>query len=382
VSAAGDRIAVSFDATAFPVDARGAARYALDVVAALGRRDDITLTVVTRKGDGPRWARLGPVAVVEAAPVPRPLRLIWEQVGLPRVVRTADVDVHHAPHYTMPWRSPVPRVVTVHDMTFFDHPEWHERAKVPFFRRAITTAARHAAVIIVPSQATADLFLARFSPAGEVRVARHGVDLARFSPDESRPGSDSETIAALGLRSPYVLFGPATIEPRKDVPTLVRAFDTIAAEHPDVLLALAGGRGWGWTQAEAAIAAAAHGERVRHLGFVPDEAVPALLRRAAVVAYPSLQEGFGLPALEALACGAPLVTTTGSAMEEIAGDAALLVAPGDERALADALDALLRDDPGLPARRARGLTRAAGATWDGAADLHVAAYRSARDTPR
>ncbi len=367
---------VSFDATAFPADARGAARYALDVLAALARRDDVAMTVITRRGDGDRWARLGPTSVVERAPSARPLRLAWEQVGLPRELRRTGVAVHHAPHYTMPLRTRVPRVVTVHDMTFFDHPEWHERAKVPFFRRAITGAARHAAAIIVPSQATADLLLARFAPSGPVLVALHGMDHTRFRPDTD-PAADSTAVEGLGVHGRYVLFGPATIEPRKDVPTLIRAFDRVAADHPDVTLALAGGAGWGWDEAQEAITAARHGERVRHLGFVPDAVVPALLRGAAAVAYPSLEEGFGLPALEALACGAPLVTTTGSAMEEIAGDAALLVAPGDERALAAALDLLLRGDPEFPARRAKGLARAADMTWDRAAARHVDAYRVA-----
>ena len=368
-------IAVTFDATSFPVDARGAARYALDVVAALDRRDDVAVTVVTRKGDGSRWWALEPAAVIEAAPAPRPLRLLWEQSGLPRVIRRAGAAVHHGPHYTMPLRTSVPRVVTIHDMTFFDHPEWHERAKVPFFRRAITAATRHAAAIVVPSQATADLLLDRFTPAGPVVVARHGVDHTRFRPDAR--DDDEGVLEALGLRPPYLLFGPATIEPRKNVPALVRAFDAIAADHPEVVLALAGGRGWGWDAAEATIDAARHRERVRHLGFVPDDAVPALLRQAAAVAYPSLQEGFGLTALEALACGAPLVTTRGSAMEEVTGDAALLVAPDDEQALARALDVLLRGDPAFPARRAAGLERAAAATWDAAAAGHVEAYRAA-----
>lgn len=375
-------VAVSFDATAFPVDARGAGRYALDVVAALARRGDVTLTVITRRGDGARWVELGPAAVVEAAPEPRLLRLLWEQFALPRAAARAGAEVHHGPHYTMPLRTPLPRVVTVHDMTFFDHPEWHERTKVPFFRRAITAAARHAAAIIVPSRATAELFLARFTPVGPVSVVLHGVDHARFTPEEQRAGADDAVLADLGVRRPYVLFGPATIEPRKDVPTLVRAFDSIAGDHPGLTLALAGGRGWGWADAERAITAARHRHRVSTLGFVSDDAVPALLRCAAAVAYPSLQEGFGLTALEALACGARLVTTTGSAMEEVAGDAAVLVTPGDHQGLASALDTLVRGDPAFPARRDRGLARAATATWDEAAAGHAAAYGLARDSRR
>jgi glycosyltransferase involved in cell wall biosynthesis len=372
-------LAVSFDASAFPLDARGAGRYALELVAALARRDDVLLTVLSRRGDGGRWAALGPGTIVESAPASRPMRLAWEQATLPRELGRARVEVHHAPHYTMPLRAPVPCVVTVHDMTFFDHPEWHERAKVPFFRMAIGSAARRAAAIIVPSQVTADRFLDRFSPVGPVTVVPHGVDLARFRPDEPEPGADEAVLRSLGLRRPYILFGPATIEPRKDVPALVRAFDSVAAAHPEVTLVLAGGRGWGWASAERAIASARHRVRIRTLGFVDDAIVPALLRNAGVAAYPSLEEGFGLPALEALACGAPLVTTTGTAMEEVAGDAALLVRPGDESELASALDRLLGGDPAFAGRRESGLRRAALATWEAAAAGHVGAYRSAKD---
>ncbi|MEY2567804.1 MAG: hypothetical protein QOE35_2333 [Actinomycetota bacterium] len=375
-------IDVSFDATPFPVDARGAGRYALEVLEALAEREDVAMHVLARRGDGARWARLGPATVREVAPASRPVRLVWEQLGLPRALERAGVAVHHGPHYTLPVRARLPRVVTVHDMTFFDHPEWHERAKVPFFRRAIATAARRAAAIVVPSQRTADLFLARFRPAGPVSVVRHGVDHRRFRPEEPALGGDAAALSALGVHPPYVLFGPATIEPRKDVPTLVRAFDDIAGDHPGVTLVLAGGRGWGWAAAADAIAAARHPRRVTTLGFVDDAAVPALLRGAAAVAYPSLEEGFGLTALEALACGAPLVTTTGSAMEEVVGDAGLLVAPGDRSGLAVALDRVLTGDAGLQARRARGLARAATATWEAAAAGHAAAYRAALDGRR
>jgi glycosyltransferase involved in cell wall biosynthesis len=125
-----------------------------------------------------------------------------------------------------------------------------------------------------------------------------------------------------------------------------------------------------------AISAAHHGDRVRKTGYVPDEAVPALLRRAAAVAYPSAEEGFGMPALEALACEAPLVTTKGSVMEEVVGEAALLVPAGDVSALAGALDMLVRGDSRLAGRRALGRQIASRYTWARSAEAHVSVYRS------
>ncbi|HLH28195.1 MAG TPA: glycosyltransferase family 1 protein, partial [Acidimicrobiales bacterium] len=170
-----------------------------------------------------------------------------------------------------------------------------------------------------------------------------------------------------------------TIEPRKDVPTLVRAFARAAAAHPDALLVLAGGRGWGSDDVERAVAAARLGDRVVRPGYVDDETVPALLRASAVVAYPARYEGFGLPALEALACGAPVVTTEGTAMAEVTGGAASLVGPGDVDALAEALDAELSGRPPseAEARRRRGLEVAGRFTWAASAARHVEAYRMA-----
>jgi glycosyltransferase involved in cell wall biosynthesis len=373
--------------SAVPATPAGAGRYTLDLAAALVRRDDVGLVLVSRRHDDARWKGLsratGEAApeVVAAAPSARPLRLAWEQLRMPAVIRRTRPSVHHGPHYTMPERADVPVVVTVHDCTFFDHPEWHERSKVVLFRRAIRVAARRAAVIVCVSATTAERLSAVVDVRAPIVVAPHGVDHRRFVPDEPTAGADAAALESVGVATdrPYVLF-IGTIEPRKNVPALVRAFDRIAERHPDALLVLAGQPGWGADEVERAMMTAErHRHRIVHTGYVPDDAVPALLRRATVVAYPSLSEGYGLPALEALACGAPLVTTSGTAMAELAGDAATLVPPGDTEDLADALDAALSGHRGADAeaRRRRGLEIAAGRTWEASAACHVDAYRRA-----
>jgi glycosyltransferase involved in cell wall biosynthesis len=372
-----DALRLSLDVSAVPADPAGAGQYTLGLAGALAERTDVQLTLVSRSEDAERWERLAPNASVEAvAPAHRPVRLAWEQTGLPRRLRKLPVEVHHGPHYTMPEASKLPRVVTIHDLTYFDHPEWHRRSRVPFFRRAIRVAARHAEALVCVSARTAER-LSEICPAsGPVHVVPHGVDHQRFRPQEAESGADEAALVGLGINAPYVAF-VGTLEPRKDVRTLVRAFDRMCAAHGDLSLVVAGGIGWGTGAVDRAIAEVRHPERIVRPGYVADAVVPALLRQAAAVAYPSLEEGFGLPALEALACGAPLVTTTGSAMQEVVQGAAVLVTPGDVDGLAGALDLLVRRDDGLSARRTRGLAVAARHNWAASAAGHLTAYRAA-----
>jgi len=167
-----------------------------------------------------------------------------------------------------------------------------------------------------------------------------------------------------------------TLEPRKGVVPLLSAFDQVSRGHPDAVLVLGGQTGWGMAETERALASARHPERIVRTGYLPDEAVPALLRQAAVVAYPALEEGFGLPALEALACGAPLVTTEGTAMAEMAEGSALLVPPGDVAGLAAALGTALQEGR-TTARRSLGLAVAGRRTWEASVALHRHAYEVA-----
>ncbi len=293
--------------------------------------------------------------------------------------RSGGADVLHGPHYTLPPGSGLPGVVTVHDMTLLEHPEWHQRAKVVFFRRALRTVSRRAEVVVVPSEYVARGYLERF---GSDRPVIHR-NPARCGPCTlhsrgAHPGADEGALERLGIAWPYVL-NVATSEPRKNRATLVAAFSKIAPGNPDLRLVLSGGGGWRNDALEAAIAKSPARDRIIRTGYLENEAIPALLRRAAVVAYPSWSEGFGLPALEAIATGAPLVTTTASAMSEVTLDTALLVAPEDVDGLAEALEAQLGGGPEVERRRLQGIQRAAGYTWEASAAAHHEAYVLARE---
>jgi glycosyltransferase involved in cell wall biosynthesis len=371
-------VRVLLDVSAVPDQITGAGVYTTELVRALAPRDDLELTLAARKTDRERWAQLAPTAHVRnVVPSARPARLVWEQLGGPRLAADVGADLWHGPHYTMPLRLAIPAVVTVHDLTFFDHPEWHQRAKVFFFRRAIRASAQRAATVVCVSDTTARRLDALARPKGSVFVVNHGVDTARFTATGDRD-ADRARLDALGIAPPYLAF-VGTIEPRKNVPALVEAFTRVATDHDGLTLVLAGRDAWGTGAVDAAVASSPVADRIVRTGYVPADALPALLRGASAVVYPSFEEGFGLPPLEAMACGAPVLTTADVAAADLAGDAVAVVRDVDPESLAEGIRLVL--EPATQARlRAAGPAVGAGFSWAAAAERHVEAYRAAAAT--
>ena len=370
---------VSLDVSAVPLTPAGAGRYTIELARALGKRDDLTLQLIARRGDVERMAALGAGAVVPAVPNSTVTRLGYERLLLGRRIDRLRVDVHHGPHYTMPTTRRTPVVVTIHDLTFFDRPEVHEAAKVRFFRHAIERAARKAGCLVCVSQRTADDLARNVAVEVPVVVATHGIDHDRFKPTPPAPGADAAELELLGL-DPQArrIVALGTLEPRKGVTTLIAAATPHLVAGALDELVLAGQRGWGVEEIDRAIESSPAADRIVQLGYVRDDSVPALLRSAAAVAYPSLDEGFGLPALEALACGCPLITTAGSVMADLCGDAPWLVEAGNADALSEAIAEVLgASSEELGRRRELGLAQAAPATWATAAARHVEAYKIA-----
>ena len=368
---------LALDASAVPDQPAGAGRYVVELARRLPGRG-IDTTLITRRGDDVRWRQYSPDAhVAPLVPQARVARLAYEATRLGRSDVARASDVWHAPHYTMPRQGSTPCVVTIHDMTFFTNPEWHERAKVLFFRRAISYAAQHAQAIISVSEFTARLIDELLEGHAPVVVAPLGVDLDRFSLDAV---GDDEKLRAHGLSSvvDYFLF-VGTFEPRKGIDVLLDAFTEVARENPHVELWLAGQHGWGIDKVEARLSTHAAASRIRRLGFVPDDALAPLLRASRAAVYPSRGEGFGLPVLEALACGVPVVTSRDTVMEEVAGPAATLTAAGSAPDLARAMLELLEISPDQRRHAALvGRDRAETFTWARCVDQHVVAYHRAR----
>lgn len=336
----------------------GTARAALDLVAALQQLpeapDLVGVSAFHRGAPAPGYEPTIPVRQLKLGR--RPLYEAWHRLRWPAIESaTGVVDVLHATGLAVPPRR-APLVWTLHDLAFIREPGHFTSHGLRFFHAALERALATADVVLCSSEATRrDALAAGFEP-GRLRVVPLGARQQRATEEQV------ERVAAeYSLNRPYVLH-VGTAEPRKNLERLVMAFEAMGRN--DVDLVLVGPQGWG-PSISASIAKL--GERARLLGFVPSEHLGPLYAGAAVFCYPSLWEGFGLPVLEALVQGAPTVTSAGTATEEVAGDAALLVDPRDTSAITAALREVL-DNPALADRlRHAGPSRASNFTWDSTA---------------
>jgi glycosyltransferase involved in cell wall biosynthesis len=342
----------------------GSATSVLHTVAALDQRDDVEVVGVAAHHGHPPPAPYEPSVPVWELGLPRrALYEAWHRLRRPPVQRaTGPVDAIWASAVAFPPRS-APLVVTVHDLAPLHHPEHHPRHARSFFRKAFDLARTEADLVCCPSVATLEDCAAHGFDRGRLRHVPWGVEVvpvADEAADEVRNRFD------LGER--YVLF-VGTLEPRKNLPVVIEAFSRVA--RPGLTLALAGPEGWN-EDLRALI-----GERgdVRPLGFVDDGDLAALYAGAAAFCYPSVLEGFGLPVLEAMAQGAPVVTASRTATEELVEGIGGAVDPHDPQAVADEL-AVLLDDPAEAARRgAAGKARAARMSWSATASAMMDVVR-------
>jgi glycosyltransferase involved in cell wall biosynthesis len=301
------------------------------------------------------------------------VRLVWEQTGFPRLVQQEGIDLLHSLHYTRPWSLPCASVVTFHDMTFFLFPELHTRAKRRFFPAAIRYSARAADAIIAVSESTRQdaIRLLSIDPA---RI--HAIPLG--IPDEFQPLSDSPKLEAIRqkyqLPAHFILY-VGLIEPRKNLPLLLRASRSALNQGQIPPLVIAGRMGWGAEPLRQLITDLSLAKEVHFPGYILPEDLPFVYNLADLFVYPSIYEGFGLPPLEALACGTPVITSAVSSMPANMGDAAILIPPEDESALSAALGELLRNPDLCQQLAAKGPLQAAKFKWETTARLTLSIYQ-------
>jgi len=367
---------IGIDATALPPQPAGAGIYTINLIRSLAALNpDFELYVFAQQSSR-RLIELensGSINWVLLPDKSPPHRLVWEQTGLPGLVRKTGLDLLHSPHYTRPVSLGCASVVTFHDMTFFLYPRYHTFFKRIYFPAAMRKSARSADALIAVSENTkADIIQHLGISASKIHIIYHGVD------DRFKPISDKNFLNTISqkynLPAGFILY-VGVVEPRKNLVSLLSAFHELNKNNNNLILVIAGQPGWGYNEVKKIVAGYNLKDSVILAGFIPPEDLPAIYNLAKIFVYPSIYEGFGLPVLEALACGTPTITTRVSSLPEITGDAGILVPPGDDEALRMALQTLLEDEKEQNRLSKMGPQRAVRFRWNRTAQETLDVYK-------
>ena len=302
----------------------------------------------------------------------RTMRLLHQYAFLHGEIRRRGYDLFHGLSNFLPVIRVCPYVVSIHDLTYFVQPE-----RCPPIRRrywyTMTWRTVKVADAIITCSENSRRDLEHFFPdaAAKIHVVPLGVRARYRRLTTSR---DESYLGKIGITQPYIAF-LGTLEPGKNVARVIEAFDSIAADFPEHLLLIGGGKGWLYEEIFAAADRARHKDRIRFLGYLDDMEAVELLNFSEALCFPSLYEGFGLPPLEAMACGTPVITSNTSSIPEVVGDAALMVDPIRVDQIADAMRQVLNDAGLRHELRARGIAQAAKFSWDRTAEETLAVYR-------
>jgi len=369
----------------------GVGFYVSELLEAL--RDEGSVDVIplsrTLAGRPLRWAtklaaeskRAKPAAQQSTFRLPRPKLSALKSAGsrwadqyIALAARLFGWRLFHEPDHC-PVELDAPVVTTVHDLSVVLHPEWHPAHRIRKYEEKFARGVERSRCILTPSEAIRQEVVATFGVAPERVVVTPEAPRSRFRPVDPARAADARR--RHGLPQRFVLF-VGTIEPRKNVNALLDAYAMLSPDlrsrHP---LVIVGGWGWKSDATRERLTQSPWSECVKRLGYVSEGDLHLLLNAASVLAYPSLYEGFGLPPIEAMACGTPVVTTHAGGLRDSVGDAAAIVDPHDPKALADSLTRVLTDEQYADDLRWRGFLRAASFSWRETARLTAQAYRNA-----
>ena len=379
-------IKVAVDATPLLGQRTGVGEFCSGILRAMAGMEELDVSAFAvswrRRGELVPLLPQGIAALQHPMPA-RPMHWLWRAASRPAVEWwVGHPDVVHGTNYVVPPTRRAARVVSIHDLSTVKYPELCEQATL-VFPALMRSAIADGAWVVVPSSFVASEVQESLGAAQDrVRVVPYGVPTARAAASNAEGldgalAKEPESVASLpGWVRRYIL-ALGTLEPRKDLPSLVQAFDAIAGERKDLALVVAGRDGWGAGAFDEAVSRARFSGQVLRLGYVSEADRDQLLAGAAVFAYPSLYEGFGFPPLEAMRAGVPVVATTAGSLPEVVGGAAITVEPGDVDALAGALEMLLDSSEVRSRLIAMGKARSAELTWDRCARGLLDVYRAA-----
>lgn len=370
-----NRAGLVVDVSSVPPKPAGAGRYAIELVSHLSSYTR-NFSLVAKSCDQTFWQDISSVGVCIQAPDKRPLRIIWDKFRLAGKLVDLGAQIYHGIHYTAPRDFSGNTVVTIHDLTMIEHPEWHEKIKVEYFSRAIKNSVEYAQRIIVPSQFTKNKLEEHFGPLDNVAVIYHGVDHQKFDSAESGDFEKRANSTVLSDGCEKYILHVGTIEPRKNIENLIAAFEEIATTNDELHLVLVGQKGWKSEGVYDMIRDSRFTSRIHIYGYLAEEELLLTLTRASCVAYPSFAEGFGLPVLEAMAKGVPVVTSRESVMEEISGGFGWYCDPFSPQDIAEKIVAAMSRSDQVFSKIEGAKSRAKEFDWVKCAEQHLKVYQS------